>query len=95
MLAGPLVLGSVDENLLSRVMELNPGDPSLFPRVALFLQNLKERSPDQVQKIATLLYASVLSSRQNWEEYERIRSRSRPSGMCMMHAISRTVHFSE
>ncbi len=77
VLAGPLVLGSVDENLLSRVMELNPGDPSLFPRVALFLQNLKERSPDQVQKIATLLYASVLSSRQNWEEYERIRSRSR------------------
>lgn len=77
VLAGPLVLGSVDEKLLSRIMELNPGDPSLFPRVARYLQDFKESTPEQVQKIATLLYASVLSSRPNWEEYEYIRSRSR------------------
>lgn len=77
VLAGPLVLGSVDEKLLSRIMELNPDDSALFPRVALFLQNAKESTPEQVQKIATLLYASVLSSQQNWEEYERIRARSR------------------
>ncbi len=77
VLAGPLVLGSVDEKLLSRIMELNPGDPSLFPRVARYLQDFRESTPEQVQKIATLLYASVLSSRQDWEEYERIRSRNR------------------
>ena len=45
--------------------------------MALFLQNAKESTPEQIQKIATLLYASVLSSRQNWEEYEHIRARSR------------------
>lgn len=77
VLAGPLVLGSVDEKLLARIMELNPDDSALFPRVALFLQNAKESTPEQIQKIATLLYASVLSSRQNWEEYEHIRARSR------------------
>ena len=76
VLAGPLVLGSVDESLLARVMELNPGDASLFPRVALFLQNIKEHTPEQVQKIATLLYASVLSTRQNRDEYDRLRSRN-------------------
>lgn len=76
VLAGPLVLGNVDEKLLARIMELNPGDASLFPRVALFLQKLNESSPEQVQKIATLLYASVLSSQQNREEYERIRLRN-------------------
>ena len=76
VLAGPIVLGRVDEKLLSRIVELNPGDPSLVPRVALFLQNLKESTPEQVQKIATLLYAAVLSSRQNPEAYERVRSRS-------------------
>ena len=57
-------------------MELNPDDSALFPRVALFLQNAKESTPEQIQKIATLLYASVLSSRQNWEEYEHIRARA-------------------
>ncbi len=77
VLAGPLVLGSVDEKAARAHHGAQSGRLGAFPRVALFLQNAKESTPEQIQKIATLLYASVLSSRQNWEEYEHIRARSR------------------
>ena len=74
VLAGPLVLGQVDENLLSRIAELNPGEPGIYARTAMFLQKIRENSPEQVQKIATLLYAAVLSSGSSMEDYARIRA---------------------
>lgn len=59
VLAGPLVLGSVDEKLLARIMELNPDDSALFPRVALFLQNAKESTPEQDRNASLRLGAQL------------------------------------
>ena len=77
VVAGPVVLGNVSESLISRILELNPNDPVLLTRITFFLRDLRDYSPEQVQKIATLLYGAVLSCHHNWEEYEEICSRQR------------------
>lgn len=77
VLAGPVVLGDVNESLITQIMELNENDPSLLTRVAFFLRELKEYGPDQVQKMGTLLYGAVLSHHRNWQEYEDVQTRQR------------------
>ena len=77
VLAGPVVLGSVTESLITQIMELNENDPALLTRVAFFLKELKEYDPDLVQKMGTLLYGAVLSHHRNWEEYEVVQTRQR------------------
>ena len=77
VIAGPLVMGDPDERVLEQVLAINDLAPSQLSRAAAFASKMRRFPPAQIQKIASLLNASVLHSRQNFEDYVQAAARHR------------------
>ncbi len=75
--AGPLVMGDPDERLLEQVLAINDLTPCQLSRVAAFSSRMRRFPPTQIQKIASLLNAAVLHSRQNFDDYVQAAARHR------------------
>ena len=76
-IAGPLVMGDPDERVLEQVLAINDLAPGLLSRAAAFASKMRRFPPSQIQKIAALLNAAVLHSRQNFEDYVQAAARHR------------------
>ena len=77
VIAGPLVMGDTDERLLDQAITLNNTPASQLSRIALFTARMRRFPPTQIQKLSTLLYAAVLHSQQDYEDYAHALSRHR------------------
>lgn len=68
-IAGPMAIGSVRDSNLLKYLASDRIPPELYPKVILFINQMKKHSPKEVSHLALLLQSCVLSSIESAEDY--------------------------
>lgn len=71
-LAGPMVMGNLQESLISNIITLSGCKDQLLSQVVLFLRNLQTYTPKEVSYISTLFNSVILSSVTENKDYKAI-----------------------
>lgn len=61
-MAGPLVMGRLRESVISNIFSMNAIDPDDYPKIILFLRNMKVYQPKDVSYLGTLLSSCILAA---------------------------------
>ena len=68
-LAGPIIMGSLRESNVSKLLKEDSIDDSNYPKLTLALNKIKEYTPQEVSCLSVLLNNCILSSVENAREY--------------------------
>lgn len=71
-LAGPIVMGTLRESLVSNIISLSGCKENLLSQVILFLRNLQTYTPKEISHISTLFNSVILSSVTENKDYKAI-----------------------
>ncbi len=71
-LAGPIVMGDLQESLVSNIIALSGCSDQLLNRVIVFLRTLRSFTPKEVSYISTLFNSTILSSVTENRDYKAI-----------------------
>lgn len=72
IMAGPIVMGSIKESLINKILNLNNLSPNAYSKLILFLKDMKTFTPKDVSCLSTLLNNCILSCSSNNNDYLKI-----------------------
>ncbi|MCI9121124.1 MAG: helix-turn-helix domain-containing protein [Oscillibacter sp.] len=73
--AGPLEMGAFDDRLIERALSKNPDAAGSIVKIALFMGQMRQYTPTEIQNVSSLLYSAVLCNYKNWQDYESLNAR--------------------
>lgn len=76
-MAGPIIMGGLKESIITNVFSINSIHFDSYPKIILFLRNMKIFKPKDVSYLATLFGNSILAAITPNENYSRINSQYR------------------
>ena len=76
-IAGPIVMGSLRESNISKVLAEDSIDESSFPKLAKALNNTRIFNPKEVSHLSIILNSCILSAVDNMDEYHMKNERYR------------------
>jgi Response regulator containing CheY-like receiver domain and AraC-type DNA-binding domain len=76
-IAGPIIMGGLKESIITNVFSLNSIHFDSYPKIILFLRNMKIFKPKDVSYLATLLGNSILAAITPNGDYSSINSQYR------------------
>jgi AraC-like DNA-binding protein/ligand-binding sensor protein len=74
--AGPMVMGAMQESLLGNIFALTRTDERDLPRLMVFVRSMKDHTPKDVSHLSVLFGSCVLSSIRQNAEYSRLTLRN-------------------
>ena len=77
LMAGPIIMGSLTERNISKLIKEDSIPPEDYPKLALFINKMKSHTPQEVSYLALLLNNCVLSSVGNAKDYIKINKQHR------------------
>ncbi len=91
-MAGPLIMGELDDRLLDQVISLNDTPPSELASIAMFTSRIERHSPVWVQRLSELMYAAVASDRANEQDAYRAAAARHKIQLAMGEQIRQRKH---
>lgn len=74
VIAGPIAMGTIEESTIRDMFTIHQASPEVLYNTTLFIRNMKIFTPSQVNHLAKLLNAAILSLYPNTEAYEKLSS---------------------
>lgn len=87
VIAGPIAMGPIEESTIRNLFSIHHASPEVLYSTTLFIKNMKLYTPTQVNHLAKLLNAAILSLYPSTENYEQRSSESK-----IQTAISEQIH---
>ena len=87
VIAGPIAMGPIEESTIRNLFSIHDASPEVLYSTTLFIKNMKLYTPTQVNHLAKLLNAAILSLYPSTENYETLSSESK-----IQTAISEQIH---
>lgn len=87
VIAGPIAMGPIEESTIRNMFTIHHASPEVLYNTTLFIKNMKIYTPNQVNHLAKLLNAAILSLYPSTENYENLSSESR-----IQTEISEQIH---
>ncbi|MEG0075873.1 MAG: helix-turn-helix domain-containing protein [Eubacterium sp.] len=74
VIAGPIAMGTIEESTIRDMFRIHRASPEVLYSTTLFIRNMKIFSPSQVNHLANLLNAAIMSLYPNTETYEKLNT---------------------
>lgn len=76
-IAGPIPMGNHRETIIKNILRGMPLIPDVYPKLIIFLSQMKIFSPKEVSDLASLFNSTVLYSLNSMDEYRKIKENYR------------------